>query len=276
MSIDALRWAWQQDFSDLSAIEGRQPQRTCLRILLVSLADRADENHSCYPSITRLCKDTCMERKAVMRYLGYLEILGLVRAIRQSGMSNRYQLQGVNCRHSTSPSQGTGGARRTRTPQGTGTSPPQGTNPPQGTSPPQGTRTSPSQGMGPVPCEGHKPTRTPNEPPGAAVAAPAGQKFAMHLEWQPGDQFADLMTFRGIPPDMLTDDLLAEFKTYWLGEPHTRCTQGGWEHKLTTAIKRFGNQPQTTERDSHGNRQRSFDPIAHRQSIQDAIVGDDW
>ncbi|MFN4187680.1 MAG: helix-turn-helix domain-containing protein, partial [Acinetobacter johnsonii] len=46
MSIDATRWAWTAPVNNSSQ-----------RLVLLSLADRAGEEHTAWPSIDRLAKD---------------------------------------------------------------------------------------------------------------------------------------------------------------------------------------------------------------------------
>ena len=90
MSIEASIWAWRQDV-----------KRVALRCTLLALADRADENFRCYPSIERLCKDTTMNRKTVMKVLGELQQMGLIAVVGKTGATGRvsvYQLLGVRGR----------------------------------------------------------------------------------------------------------------------------------------------------------------------------------
>ncbi len=47
MSITAINWAWKQN--NLKAHT---------KIILVSLAYRANKSHTCFPSITRIAQDT--------------------------------------------------------------------------------------------------------------------------------------------------------------------------------------------------------------------------
>lgn len=65
MSRAATDWAWDQPLKPAS-----------LKILLLSMADRADECHQCYPSIPRLVKDTSLDKKTVQAGLKRLEELG--------------------------------------------------------------------------------------------------------------------------------------------------------------------------------------------------------
>ena len=88
MSLDATRWAWQQVVGKPSA-----------KLVLLSLADRADENHAAFPAIARLQKDTELDRKTIIAALQHLESLRLLSIARVSGKGNRYQLVGVVGRH---------------------------------------------------------------------------------------------------------------------------------------------------------------------------------
>ena len=88
MSIDATRWAWQQAII-----------RSTDKLVLLSLADRANEAHQCYPSIVRLATDTGCNRKTVMEAIKRLEDLGLIAANKTWGKGTVYQLVGVVDRH---------------------------------------------------------------------------------------------------------------------------------------------------------------------------------
>jgi pyocin large subunit-like protein len=87
MSIDATRWAWQQAVT--------APQK----LVLLSLADRADEHHVCYPSIKRMCHDTGLYRETIMNALKALSDLGLIEVDKVVGRGNIYTLLGVYDRH---------------------------------------------------------------------------------------------------------------------------------------------------------------------------------
>lgn len=55
MSLDATIWAWKAEV-----------ESSTQRLILLSLADRAGEDHKCYPSIMRMVKDTKMNRKTII------------------------------------------------------------------------------------------------------------------------------------------------------------------------------------------------------------------
>ncbi len=68
MSIDATRWAWTAPVNNSSQ-----------RLVLLSLADRAGEDHTAWPSIDRLAKDTVLDKKTVQKVILELISLDLVK-----------------------------------------------------------------------------------------------------------------------------------------------------------------------------------------------------
>ena len=82
MSLDATRWAWLQQIAGPPGV----------KLVLLSLADRADEYHRCYPSIARLVKDTGMHRDTVFASIERLEKAGLLTVDRRNGAGNVYTL----------------------------------------------------------------------------------------------------------------------------------------------------------------------------------------
>ena len=131
MSIDATRWAWQQTLKPTQ------------KLVLLSLADRADEKSTCYPSTSRLEFDTGLNRKTIFKVVSELEKIGVLEVKRGLGKGNYYQLIGVQNRHETSTKKGTGKNKETSTENGTAsrvkTSPKSGTSTRNGTSPKNGT-----------------------------------------------------------------------------------------------------------------------------------------
>lgn len=68
MSLDATIWAWRAEVDSSTQ-----------RLILLSLADRAGEDHKCYPSIMRMVKDTKMNRKTIIKVLDDLEKKALIK-----------------------------------------------------------------------------------------------------------------------------------------------------------------------------------------------------
>lgn len=90
MSLDATCWAWQQKV------------RPTQKLVLLSLADRADEKHQCHPSIARLEADTGLYRETIMEAIAAMEEAGILAVDRSHGRGNRYRLLGVVGRHDQS------------------------------------------------------------------------------------------------------------------------------------------------------------------------------
>ena len=94
MSIDATKWAWSAPVESASQ-----------RVVLLALADRAGEEHTCWPSTTRVQKDTCLDLKTVKATITRLIEIGLladtglrkgstgrVRVLRLIGVSGREEM----------------------------------------------------------------------------------------------------------------------------------------------------------------------------------------
>lgn len=71
MSVNATRFAWECDLS-------KTTKRSAKRLVLLALADRANKENTCFPSIARVVKDTGMDRKTVMNTINDLIALGLI------------------------------------------------------------------------------------------------------------------------------------------------------------------------------------------------------
>ncbi|MBJ9947798.1 helix-turn-helix domain-containing protein [Acinetobacter bereziniae] len=133
MSLDATVWAWKATVSGASE-----------RLVLLALADRAGDDHKCFPSLKRLEKDTTLNRKTIIKVLDELELKKLIQftgEIKGNGVKV-YQLIGVfgredstdthtkkgtSTKNDTGVNLGTGSKNGTSTNNGTGTSPNFGT-----------------------------------------------------------------------------------------------------------------------------------------------------
>lgn len=71
MSVNATRFAWEYNLS-------KTTKRSAKRLVLLALADRANKENTCFPSIARIVKDTCMDRKTVMNTIKDLIDLGVI------------------------------------------------------------------------------------------------------------------------------------------------------------------------------------------------------
>lgn len=69
----------------------------------------------------------------------------------------------------------------------------------------------------------------------------ARQRFVMVETWRPDEvSLATHLKTIGVAPELVTDEAVAEFVSYWLTRPDTANNQGGWCRQLVTSIKRAG------------------------------------
>jgi len=62
------------------------------KAVLISLADNANDDGHCWPSISTICERTCFGRTAVIDAIKWLETEGYVVANRENGRHTTYQL----------------------------------------------------------------------------------------------------------------------------------------------------------------------------------------
>ena len=73
MSVAVMSWAWDQ------------PIRPGLKIVLLALADHADNDGKCWPGVSGVAKKCGLSCRQVVRATGELEEFGLIRAERRAG-----------------------------------------------------------------------------------------------------------------------------------------------------------------------------------------------
>lgn len=69
--------------------------RQTLKLLLLALADNADDDGLCWPSIDTIARKCCTDRRNVFRQLGELEALGQISREQRSGHSNLYHVHPI-------------------------------------------------------------------------------------------------------------------------------------------------------------------------------------
>lgn len=103
MSLDATNWAWRVKFPEKTG--GALPALKL--VVLLSMSDRASEDHTCFPSINRLASDCRMNRKTVLKIIAELIEDGLISDTgERKGRTKQvivYRLNGVNGREETVP-----------------------------------------------------------------------------------------------------------------------------------------------------------------------------
>ena len=265
MSRHATDWAWETD-----------PGSSSLKLILLSMADRADEYNLCYPSIERLVKDTCLNKKTVQAGLISLMKMGLISDTgERKGATKRVRVFSLNITKN-------GNIKGNR--EG-GNEPENGNVPENGNIPKNGMLNDPKNGMLNDPKNGmlndpkngiqnqsynqsfnqERESRTktgdsvPHDP-GANNAVmnnfvpPGGPgqlgKFVMHEQWHPSDDFLRKSSLQGIYLDSLpTAQELAEFRIYWMAEGKA-YHQAQWEQKLARRLQ-ISRQKQSTLPDNN-------------------------
>ncbi|HFT9576549.1 TPA: DnaT-like ssDNA-binding domain-containing protein [Escherichia coli] len=265
MSRHATDWAWETD-----------PGSSSLKLILLSMADRADEYNLCYPSIERLVKDTCLNKKTVQAGLISLMKMGLISDTgERKGATKRVRVFSLNITKN-------GNIKGNR--EG-GNEPENGNVTENGNIPKNGMLNDPKNGMLNDPKNGmlndpkngiqnqsynqsfnqerESGTKTGNSvphDPGANNAVmnnfvpPGGPgqlgKFVMHEQWQPSDDFLRKSSLQGIYLDSLpTAQELAEFRIYWMAEGKA-YHQAQWEQKLARRLQ-ISRQKQSTLPDNN-------------------------
>ncbi|MDF0888053.1 DnaT-like ssDNA-binding domain-containing protein [Escherichia coli] len=277
MSRHATDWAWETD-----------PGSSSLKLILLSMADRADEYNLCYPSIERLVKDTCLNKKTVQAGLISLMKMGLISDTgERKGATKRVRVFSLNITKNgnikgnlegcNEPENGNVPENGNIPKNGMLNDPENGNVPENGNIPKNGMLNDPKNGMLNDPKNGiqnqsynqsfnqERESRTktgdsvPHDP-GANNAVmnnfvpPGGPgqlgKFVMHEQWQPSDDFLRKSSLQGIYLDSLpTAQELAEFRIYWMAEGKA-YHQAQWEQKLSRRLQ-ISRQKQSTLPDNN-------------------------
>ncbi|EJH3265104.1 helix-turn-helix domain-containing protein [Escherichia coli] len=273
MSRHATDWAWETD-----------PGSSSLKLILLSMADRADEYNLCYPSIERLVKDTCLNKKTVQAGLISLMKMGLISDTgERKGATKRVRVFSLNITKNGNIKGNREGGNEHENGNVTenGNIPKNGmlNDPKNGmlNDPKNGMLNDPKNGMLNDPKNGiqnqsynqsfnqERESRTKNgdsvhHDPGANNAVmnnfvpPGGPgqlgKFVMHEQWQPSDDFLRKSSLQGIYLDSLpTAQELAEFRIYWMAEGKA-YHQAQWEQKLARRLQ-ISRQKQSTLPDNN-------------------------
>lgn len=249
MSRHATDWAWETD-----------PGSSSLKLILLSMADRADEYNLCYPSIERLVKDTCLNKKTVQAGLISLMKMGLISDTgERKGATKRVRVFSLNITKN-------GNIKGNR--EG-GNEPENGNVTENGNIPKNGMLNDPKNGIQNQSYNQsfnqERESSTKNgdsvhHDPGANNAVmnnfvpPGGPgqlgKFVMHEQWQPSDDFLRKSSLQGIYLDSLpTAQELAEFRIYWMAEGKA-YHQAQWEQKLARRLQ-ISRQKQSTLPDNN-------------------------
>jgi len=72
MSFPSIRWAFAQDLPGME------------KLVLLALANRADDRGDCWPSMSTIAKDAGICRATVIRMVGKIERRGLISLVRRT------------------------------------------------------------------------------------------------------------------------------------------------------------------------------------------------
>ena len=257
MSRAATDWAWDQEIKSATS-----------KLILLSMADRADEKHCCFPSIQRLVKDTSLDRKTIQSGLARLVDLGLIKDTgERKGTTRRvkvFQLE-LYCKSNQKRDHYKQAQNRDHLAILESTQKRDDTE--IGNIPGNGTLNEPEIGTLNEPEIGlqNQSLEPPIEPmcvpnafslPDNALATTTSthtermfkaalvtdRAFPMTEEWQPSKSFVDSCKSHRIDLARLSveqqDEIICEFRSYWMTRPGTAAPQNRWEHRLRQQIKR--------------------------------------
>ncbi|HCM4048291.1 TPA: helix-turn-helix domain-containing protein [Salmonella enterica subsp. enterica serovar Anatum] len=229
MSRHATEWAWKTN-----------PGSSSLKLILLSMADRADEYNLCYPSIERLVTDTSLNKKTVQAGLISLIGMGLISDTgERKGATRRVRVFSLNI-----PKNGNV--------TNIGNIPKNG----KLNDPKNGKLNDPKNGMQNLSVnQSYNQEKERGDKTGVLVpqrtdannavinnfAPPGGLgqfgKFVMHEHWSPSDDFLRVSSLQGINLDCQpTPQELAEFRVYWMAEGKA-FHHAQWEQKLARRLQ---------------------------------------
>jgi len=103
MSLEATRWAW-----------GITVVPPIAKLVLLRLAEMADKDGACYPSVRHLSESTGLAERSVYRALLLIESLGLISVERRRGRPSMYVLHLDGCQRVTPDRESGEGCQRVR------------------------------------------------------------------------------------------------------------------------------------------------------------------
>lgn len=194
------------------------------KLVLLKLADQANDAGECWPSFAHIAKHCEIGRSTAIEHVNALKEAGFLSVEKRVGpkgnSSNVYHLHIEKA-----------GA------QDVSPSPDSGLPP----SPTVGLG-SPNSGLPPSPDSGPRTSQS-FEP----ISEPVGKRaresdpsamFVMHSAWRPSDDALALIA-KQIPHDSFAEDSIPEFVLYWRGRPNTRpAHQGDWDQRFMRHAKR--------------------------------------
>ncbi len=221
------------------------------KLVLISLADQANDDGVCWPGMQRLMQRTCLTERAIRGAIRWLEASGLLVTTVRSGTSNSYKITPKDYREQAhTPAPDAAPALNAAPAFDSHTPAPDAAHP--------GTRCRSPRHV--VPPNRKEPSVNRKEPEAGCAVAPAAesttpekpeqyleritraepehrQKFPMTLGWQPSQMFSARAKPQGVNPDKLTPEVLAAFVSHYEADGKQE-NQGQWENILVRWLKR--------------------------------------
>ncbi|TZG41309.1 helix-turn-helix domain-containing protein [Halomonas eurihalina] len=240
MSLAAMNWA-RQSMKTLPS-DVRAPARLALMLM----ADYADEDHVCWPSIKTMSEEMGCSTRSVQRAIDALEERGLLAVQKRQAangrqQSNRYRLAvGAGCQSvtpSTSDQAESVEGGDNLTPSEGDKLSGEGDSPVRGRVTPVSPLESTTVNLNPPPSDarGVFDRAAQQDDQGRPVDnTPTSRQQPMTYDWQPdAGALAMACQRRGMAADTQPDAAtLADFVTHFAEQPHQRRTHQGWHERL--------------------------------------------
>lgn len=225
MSRIATDWAWSQVIKPATH-----------KLILLSMADRADEHHCCYPSIARLEKDTGLDRKTIQKGVAAMIESGLLTDTgKRAGATNQVRVLRLNIDENAPKNQANhkvANKPKNRNVPNIGNNPKNGNVTENGNNPKNGMGNDPNFGMGNDPKNGIQ-NQSLNHPmnhiPPSGDSAPARDPAPppKPKRQSKADEFVAFVTARGV-----SEATARDWWQYRAGKP---MTESAWQRHCTQA-----------------------------------------
>lgn len=209
------------------------------KLVLISLADQANDDGVCWPSIRRMRERTCLSERAIRDAIAWLTESGVLSVSHRFNSSNVYTITTASylpvLEQNTPPAPKAPPAP-TAAPPGANCRTPRRQLPPNHQLTVSETPVEAGRTIVPAAAE------TPEEYLAKITKTDqATRQVVMTLDWKPSDTINALLMRAGLKADALTDEILAKFQIHYNSESRP---QNKWESALVTWCKRERANPQ--------------------------------
>lgn len=258
------------------------------KLVLISLADQANDDGVCWPSIRRMSERTCLSDRAIRDAIVWLSESGVLAVEHRYNSSNVYTISANKFRHvpadSAPPAPSLPPAPNAGTPCAKRRTPLRQVPPNH-----QGTVSEPSLGESRKAADGIKDKRTTDDEYFASLAeqeqkrqaeADARVKVEMTPDWQPDLKVLDdhlkfmgtkvLVSGRKVTSADLTDEITSDFRSAGHRKQERRTNHdwhGGLANYLIARIK--NPKPETPKNSLPGGQNGTGEPPRHRLAFTD-------